>query len=285
MDYVAPHSLISGVVQSMSSVYPTQGRAEAANSPAAEVDGWQINVPTLPEAIGQVIEAAERSEGFSCFTLNLDHLVKLRQSPSFQRAYRSARFVTADGAPVARLARRQWPSVERTTGADMLLPLCRAAADRGLSVYLFGTSDEVLESTRARLGELTGGRILIAGMEAPPQGFDPESPAADDCMDRISSSGASLCLVMLGAPKQEVFAARAVERGVRCGFVCVGAAADFIAGRQVRAPGMLQKSGLEWAWRLAQDPRRLGMRYARCAWLLAEIEVRERRQQRRRLSA
>lgn len=271
----------------MSSAYPAgsgQGKS-TTSAPGAEVDGWRINVPTLPEAIDSVIEAAARAESFSCFTLNLDHLVKLRESAPFQRAYRSARFVTADGAPVARIARRQWPSVERTTGADMLIPLCRAAAKRGLSVYLFGTSDEVLQSTRARLAELTGGSIVIAGNEAPAQGFDPQGEVADSCIDRISRSGAALCLVMLGAPKQEVFAARAVERGVRCGFVCVGAAADFVAGHQKRAPRVMQTTGLEWAWRLAQNPRRLGLRYARCAWLLADIEMRSRRQVRPRLNS
>ena len=243
----------------------------------AEVDGWSVNVPTLPAAIDSVIEAASARDGFTCFTLNLDHLVKLRTDAAFQRAYRAARFVTADGEPVARIARRQWPTVRRTTGADMFLPLCQAAADHGLPVYLFGTSPDVLETTKARLAELTGGRLEIAGAEAPPYGFDPAGKEAQACMDRIAASGARLCFVLLGAPKQEVFSAAAVERGVACGFVCLGASADFIAGHQVRAPRAMQSAGLEWAWRLASNPRRLGLRYARCAMLLARIEMQERR--------
>jgi exopolysaccharide biosynthesis WecB/TagA/CpsF family protein len=248
----------------------------------ASVDGWTVNIPTLEVAISQVIGAARAADSFTCFTLNLDHLVKLREDTRFQSAYRAARFVTADGEPVARIARRQWPSVRRTTGADMMLPLCEAAAQNDLPVYLFGTSTEVLESTITRLAEITGGRLRIAGYEAPPYGFDPQSPASDACVDRIAASGARLCLVLLGAPKQEIFAARAVERGVECGFICLGASADFVAGHQVRAPRALQTAGLEWAWRLANNPRRLGMRYARCAMLLASIEMNGRKSDRRR---
>jgi exopolysaccharide biosynthesis WecB/TagA/CpsF family protein len=263
--------------------FPTRSSASLSTATAARrarVDGWPINLPTLDGAVEQVIEAAERRESFSCFTLNLDHLVKLRDNADFQRAYRTARFVTADGEPVARIARRQWSEVERTTGADMLIPLCDGAAQRGIPVFFFGTADEVLESTVKAMQRHTGGKLIVAGTYSPPQGFDPNGAAADAAIEAIAASGAALCLVMLGAPKQEIFSARAVEKGVACGFVCVGAAADFIVGHQVRAPRALQSAGLEWAWRLAHNPSRLGMRYARCAMLLARLEVNERLQAR-----
>ncbi len=266
-------------VSSFGAAVPSSRQPSSSNGPLiqATVDGWHVNIPTLDVAISRVTDAAREGDAFTCFTLNLDHLVKLRENTRFQSAYRAARFVTADGEPIARIARRKWPAVRRTTGADMMVPLCEAAAENNLPVYLFGTSTDVLESTIARLAEITGGRLRIAGFEAPPYGFDPESPAAEECMDRIAASGARLCLVLLGAPKQEIFAARAVERGVKCGFICLGASADFVAGHQIRAPRALQTAGLEWAWRLASNPRRLGVRYARCAMLLASIEMNERK--------
>ena len=82
-----------------------------------------------------------------------------------------------------------------------------------------------------------------------------------------------MCFVALGAPKQEIFAARAVARGVQVGFVCIGAALDFLVGAQVRAPAIMQTFGLEWLWRLASDPGRLAKRYALCAIVLAEIAL------------
>ena len=239
----------------------------------AVIDGWTINVATPSEAIDRVIAAAGAGEGFTCFTLNMDHLVKLRQSRALQDAYSGARFVTADGAPIAKMARQQWPDVTRTTGADLFVPLCEAAADNAVPIYLFGTSDAVLAATEDHLRSRTAGRLRVVGREAPPLGFEATDPLSDDCIRRIGQSGAKLCFVMLGAPKQEIFAARALKQGVSIGFVCVGAAADFIGGREVRAPLAMQSAGLEWLWRLMNNPGRLGMRYARCAVLLAKLKI------------
>jgi exopolysaccharide biosynthesis WecB/TagA/CpsF family protein len=237
----------------------------------ASVDGWAINLADQRSAIDAIVSAAKAGAGFTVFTLNLDHLVKLRSSDAFQRAYRSATFVTADGEPVARLARRDNPSIIRTTGADLLLPLAGACAEAGLPVFLFGTSPGVLAKAGARLVQNSDGRLEIAGTLSPPIGFDPEGPEADAAIARIAQSGARICFVALGAPKQEVFAARAQAQGVQAGFVCIGASLDFLAGEQVRAPRAFQRAGLEWLWRLGSNPRRLAARYAQCALLLAEL--------------
>ncbi len=241
--------------------------------PLAAVDGWQINVANLDHAVKAIAAAASRGDGFAAFTLNLDHLVKLRGCPKFRRAYGEARFVTADGAPVARLAAQQNPEIERTTGADLVVPLAEAAARLELPIYLFGSTEEVLARTARALNNRCSGNLEIVGEGAPPAGFDPEGPEADAAIARIGASGARLCFVALGAPKQEIFAARAVARGSSVGFVCVGAALDFIAGRQARAPRVMQSSGLEWPWRLVGNPRRMASRYALCALLLAQITL------------
>lgn len=254
----------------------------------ARVDGWGINLPDQATAVSEIIAAARQGEPFSVFTLNLDHIVKLRQEPAFREAYEAARFVTADGAPIALLASRQDKSVKRTTGADLVVPLCEAAARAQLDVFLFGSDDEVLSSAGRKLVERTiqhsGHELGIAGTEAPPYGFDPTGPEADAAIDRIVASGAKLCFVALGAPKQELFAAHAVARGAPVGFVCIGAALDFIAGRQSRAPAIVQKSGLEWLWRLSTNPRRLTGRYARCAVVLGDLVLSSALQGKRRTS-
>ena len=242
----------------------------------AHVDGWPVNIASLPDAVDRLTRAAALGEGYCCFTLNLDHLVKLRASPEFRHAYHSARFITADGEPVANMARREWPVVQRTTGADLLEPLCLAAADANLPVYLFGTSAEVLSTLTAHLQQQCGQRLRIVGCEAPSGKFDPAGVEAQECLDRIERSGARICFVMLGAPKQELFSARAMELGIKCGFLCCGAAGDFLVGSQQRAPQILQHAGLEWAWRLARHPLRLGMRYVRCLALYFDLQMRQR---------
>jgi len=239
----------------------------------ANVDGWPINIATLNQAVCEIIQAAQRNESFAAFTLNLDHLVKLRADARFRDAYARARFVTADGAPIARLASQQGFHIERTTGADLLVPLTDACAAENVPIYLFGTTNDVLARTGLELSQRTDFKLNIAGTASPEKDFDPEGAAADAALLEIKASGARLCFVALGAPKQEIFAARAVLKGINVGFVCIGAALDFIAGAQVRAPDVMQKNGLEWLWRLGTNPVRLSGRYARCALMLAELTL------------
>lgn len=240
----------------------------------ARIDGHDVNVATLAEAVEAAAGRAARREGFTLFTLNLDHLVKLRDDPAFARAYDNATFVTADGWPIAWLARRQGArAVERATGADLVEPLCAQAARRGVPVHFFGSSEATLRKAAQALTARYPG-LVIAGAEAPPMGFDPFSSAADAAADRIAASGAGLCFVAFGAPKQEIFSARMAARHPRIGFVCIGAALDFIAGEKARAPALFQRLGMEWAWRLMSEPRRLALRYARCAAVFADVALR-----------
>jgi exopolysaccharide biosynthesis WecB/TagA/CpsF family protein len=236
------------------------------------VDGISINVHSMPQAVSTIVTAAEKGHGFCVFTLNLDHCNKLRSDPKFSAAYKRARFVTADGFPIVLLGRLNRVPVRRTTGADLLEPLCGQASQRRMPVFLLGPSTAVISGAskelRHRVGELD-----IVGTYAPGPNFDPESPDADMAIERIRRSGARLCFVALGAPRQEIFAARCLERVPGVGFVCVGAALDFLAGTQIRAPRFFQNNGLEWLWRLSSNPQRLAARYLRCAAVLPRLVI------------
>jgi exopolysaccharide biosynthesis WecB/TagA/CpsF family protein len=236
------------------------------------VDGWAINVSDTTDAVDRIVAAAKAGAGFSVVTLNMDHLVKLRSNAQFRRAYNSAKFITADGYPVLRLAGRKHKRFERVTGADLIVPLVKASAREKLPVYLFGATAGVLEKAGAELASLNQ-TLNIVGTCAPSTNFDPTGSEAVAVIDRITESGARICFVALGAPKQEIFAAHAIERGATVGFICIGAGLDFIAGTQVRAPRAMRALGMEWLWRLASNPRRLGGRYVRCGLLLAQIKL------------
>jgi exopolysaccharide biosynthesis WecB/TagA/CpsF family protein len=106
--------------------------------------------------------------------------------------------------------------------------------------------------------------LTIAGVFAPPQGFNPTSEDARRCIETIGNSGADLCFVALGAPKQELLADYGKSLLPNVSFVCIGAGLDFIAGTQVRAPHWMQHWGLEWLWRAGSDPQRLLYRYLLC---------------------
>lgn len=235
-----------------------------AKGPAdlVRINEGRINIATQTELIRRVVDDARFHRSGSVFTLNLDHLVKLREDARFRTAYDAATYVSADGAPVVKIAQRQGHAVDRVTGADLVLPLCKAAASAGVSIHLFGTSDVIRDAAaRQLLADVPG--LVIAGSESPPRGFDPEGEAARAAAERIAASGAGICFVALGAPKQELFAHAAVERQTGVMFICIGAALDFISGHSKRAPAIFQSTGTEWVWRFLQEPRRLGMRYAR----------------------
>jgi exopolysaccharide biosynthesis WecB/TagA/CpsF family protein len=251
----------------------------AAASPVARplparavVDGQPISVATPVEALAAVERALAAGQAFTLFTLNLDHLVRLREDAAFRAAYRRATIVTADGAPVARLARRQDPAIVRTTGADLLLPILAVAARRQVSVFLFGGRDETLGAAAERLGRLVPG-LAVAGTFAPPMNVDPTGPEADVAIRRIADSGAGLVVIALSAPRQELFADRLMHAGLPVGVLGFGASLDFVAGAQVRAPALMQRLGIEWVWRLAGNPLRLGRRYWRCALLMADLTL------------
>jgi N-acetylglucosaminyldiphosphoundecaprenol N-acetyl-beta-D-mannosaminyltransferase len=234
----------------------------------------RINLATMDETVHRLADDAQKGEGFTIFTLNLDHLVKLRVDKVFRSAYLRAKYVTADGWPVVWLARRKGAFLERTTGADLVEPLCEEAAKKGVSVYFFGSSESSLKAASDYLLERYPD-LKIAGSESPEYGFDPCSPEADAAIERIAKSGAGLCFLALGAPKQELFADRAYEQHGKTGYLCIGAALDFLAGHQQRAPEWMQKTGIEWFYRLATNPRRLVARYASSGLLFGEMVVRQ----------
>jgi exopolysaccharide biosynthesis WecB/TagA/CpsF family protein len=174
------------------------------------VDGIAINIPSLPDAVSSIVNAAEHGDSFSVCTLNLDHVVQLREKPEFRAAYRRARFVTADGFPIVMLSRLVGTPISRTTGADLVEPVCREARRKGLPIFLLGSNSNTLALTARRLIAKYDG-LRVAGCYAPQQNFDPYSAEADYAIELIRKSGAKLCFVALGAPRQEVFAARCLD--------------------------------------------------------------------------
>lgn len=222
-----------------------------------------VNAPSRAALLAEIEARLAAGRGFSVATLNLDHVVKLRRDPAFRRAYGRMTHVTADGNPIVWLSRLAGRALELAPGSELVDPVAAAAARQAAPVALFGSTDEALERAEAALVRRHTG-LRVAARIAPPMGFDPEGAEADAAIGRIGASGARLCFVALGAPKQEVFAARAQERLPAVGFLSIGAGLDFVAGVQARAPALVRALAAEWLWRLGSDPRRLARRYALC---------------------
>ncbi len=193
-------------------------------------------------------------------TANLDFLRLAGRNADLRDALRTADHVCADGAPLvwlSRLLRR--PIRERVTGADLAPELVRLAAEQGHSVFLLGGESGVAARAAERLSREQPA-LRVAGISDTRVDLNDEA-ACERIADEIRASGARLLLVALGCPKQDLFLRRYLDRtGCRIG-IGVGATLDFLAGRVPRAPRWMQVSGLEWTYRLLQEPRRLFSRY------------------------
>ncbi|MEM9247683.1 MAG: WecB/TagA/CpsF family glycosyltransferase [Pseudomonadota bacterium] len=246
---------------------------------AGERSGIAVPTPAQGFVTRAVLLADVRARltggrGFSIATLNLDHAVKLRRMPEFVAAYATQTHVTADGNPIVWVERLAGRSVELVTGADLVLPLARQAADAGRGVALVGSTPDALERASAHLQERVPG-LRISAQIAPAFGFDPTGEEASALARRLAEDDTlGLVFLALGAPKQEIFAAHLLNAAPRLGIASVGAGLDFLAGAQRRAPRVVRRAGLEWLWRLLHDPRRLTGRYARCAALLPGMGAR-----------
>ena len=226
-----------------------------------------VNIPDQATLLAEVARRFRAGQGFALATINLDHLVKLRTDPVFRDIYAAQDLVVADGNPVVWLSRLAGRPVALVPGSDMVVPLCRVAHEAGVPIALVGSTSEVLDkAAQALTAELPGLRIALC--HAPPMGFDPEGVQARDILRQINAADARLCLVAMGAPKQEALARLGRELAPVCGFASIGAGLDFIAGTQRRAPRLMRVLALEWLWRMLLNPRRLAGRYLRCALVL-----------------
>ncbi|HRN87146.1 MAG TPA: WecB/TagA/CpsF family glycosyltransferase [Hyphomicrobium sp.] len=229
-----------------------------------------VQTLSLKEASCRICDDVASGKSFSVFTLNLDHVVKLRANPAFRAVYERAGIVLADGFPIVLAGRLQGRCLSRTTGADLIVPLCEEASRRGLPVFLLGSTSRSLAGAERHLTNLIS-NLDVAGTYAPDQGFAAHSEQADEAIEAIRKSGARICFIALGAPKQEIFADRCAREIEGVSFLCIGAGLDFLAGHQKRAPKVFQVTGLEWLWRMLLNPGRLARRYAECLAVLPSV--------------
>lgn len=218
---------------------------------------------TLAGAVDAIEALIHARRGGVVVTPNVDHVVLADRHRAFREAYAAADLSLADGKPIVWASHLLGaPVPEKVSGSDLVLPLLDRAAARGWRVYLLGGGPGVAEEAAERLARERG--VHIAGTAAPrlaPLTGLPVDAAAADAPDAVRRARPDLVLVAFGAPKQEVWMhehRHALAPAVLAG---VGASLDFLAGRVRRAPRRISNAGLEWLWRLAQEPSRLWRRY------------------------
>jgi len=231
-----------------------------------DIDQW-VTTDTRDGLMSRIGQNLCVGRGFSVATLNVDHLVKLEKDPEFRAAYAAQDFVVADGNPIVWMRRIAGHRTALVPGSELVEPVAEMAAQLGVPVALIGATDYALDAAAGKLSE--DHKDLVVSFTAAPQlGFDPLGPEADALIARLRDSSAGLVFLALGAPKQEVFAARIRAAVPHIGILSIGAGLDFLAGSQRRAPVFVRRIAMEWAWRILMNPRRLLVRYIRCAGVL-----------------
>jgi N-acetylglucosaminyldiphosphoundecaprenol N-acetyl-beta-D-mannosaminyltransferase len=193
-------------------------------------------------------------------TPNVAHVVRLHRDQSLLRTYQRADYMFADGMPIVLAARLLGQPVPgRVTGADLFRSLCADLALAGARAFVLGGHQGEEEIIISRLSQEFPG--LVVRVFSPSMDFNWQGPEAAEAIEHIKHFQPSVTFVCLGFPKQEYFAINRAHELPPTLVLCVGAALDFMLGREKRAPLVFRGSGLEWLWRLANNPRRLWRRY------------------------
>ena len=222
--------------------------------------GVQVDAVDYEAATKRIIDAAHADQPYSVSALAVHGVMEGVDDAEHIERLNAFSLITPDGQPVrwAMNWLHDTKLPDRVYGPNLTLEVCRAAAADGLPVYFYGSTQETLDHLAERLPTLTPG-IIIAGMQ--PSKFDTSTPEElDDVAEQIRASGAKICMVGLGCPRQEVFAYENAER-LSMPLLAVGAAFDFHAGLAKEPPAWIQRAGLQWAQRLVANPKRLWRRY------------------------
>lgn len=237
------------------------------------VAGISVNVVTISDVLAEIRSAVETGTSCRVHTLNVDHVVLAHRDPDFARVIATARLVVPDGMPIVWVLRRRGHKSERITGVDLLERVLRECEFR---VVLVGAGPGVARTVAERV-LANQWRAHVVGTFAPPRATVLSGMASSMLAEEIRCLRPEVVFVAFGTPVQEkwiVDHSRELGAAVVIG---VGAAFDFLAGRVRRAPRVFQDHGLEWLYRLAQNPMRLGMRYVGRDWRFFPLVWRYRR--------
>ena len=227
------------------------------NTPKVEMFGVPFDRVDIHEAVAQVEAAiADRNTLTQSVGVNLDQLLKMQEEPDFAKIILQCDQITADGMPVVWLSRLfRDPLPARVPSVDIMEALMPVAEEKGYRVFMLGTKEELLQKAadnfRARFPKLQ-----IAGVRNGYFKVEDEP----EIVEQINAAKTDILLIAISSPKKEEFVERNRAK-LEVPFVMgVGGAFDIAAGQYTRAPRFIQKTGFEWAWRVAQEPKRMGPR-------------------------
>ncbi len=230
--------------------------------PRVDIAGVRVSAANMDTALLSIDERIQRREGGYVCVTGVHGIVESHRNETLRQIHNAATLVVPDGMPLVWLCRAKGlRHVDRVYGPDLMLRLCERSLERDYRHFLYGARPEVLEQLAARL-RTRFPLLNIVGSYSPP--FRTLTTQEDATIsDTIKRSRPDIVWVGISTPKQELWMARHYELLRPAVLLGVGAAFDFHAGVKRQAPRWMMRSGLEWLFRMLQEPRRLGPRYLR----------------------
>ena len=221
----------------------------------------EIDNLTMKETLEAIDLLIKEDKCAYVVTPNVDHIVQLETNKELQDVYKNAALILTDGKPLLWIAK--WygtPIKEKISGSDLFPLLCDMAAKKGYKMFFLGAGEGIAAKAAANLADQYKG-LQVVGTYSPPIGFENNSAELEHIETMIRKVSPDILIVGLGCPKQEKFMYHhCKELGVPIS-LGLGASFDFEAGNIKRAPKWMANHGLEWFFRITQDPKRMANRY------------------------
>lgn len=221
----------------------------------------EIDNLTMQETLQAIDSLIQANKNAYVVTPNVDHIVQLETNKELQDVYKNASLILTDGKPLLWIAK--WygtPIKEKISGSDLFPLLCDLAARKRYRMFFLGAAEGVAAKAAENLAMRYKG-LQVVGTYSPPFGFENNPVEMEKIKAMIKKVEPHILIVGLGCPKQEKFMyhhCRELEVPVSLG---LGASFDFEAGNIKRAPRWMSDRGLEWLFRITQDPKRMVKRY------------------------
>ena len=237
----------------------------------------EIDNLTMDEALERIDQLIQEDKCAYVVTPNVDHLVKLEQSVELAEVYKHADLILTDGKPLIWISKLyKTPIKEKISGSDLFPRLCKMAANKGYRMYFLGAAEGVAAKAAENLTKKYPG-LQVVGTYSPPQGFEEDPAEMEKIRKQIKSAAPHILVVGLGCPKQEFFIFHNKdELGVPIS-LGLGASLDYESGNIRRAPRWMSDHGLEWSYRITQEPKRLVKRYLVDGWKIISMIVKYRK--------
>lgn len=221
----------------------------------------EIDNLTMDETLDAIDSLIKEDNCSYVVTPNVDHIVQLEKDEELKRVYENASLILTDGKPLIWISNQyKTPIKEKISGSDLFPRVCELAAKKGYTMYLLGAAEGVADKAAKNLMDKYKG-LNIVGTYSPPFGFEKDKVELKKIERQIQEVHPDILIVGLGCPKQEKYMYHhCKELDVPISFG-LGASIDFEAGNIKRAPRWMSEHGLEWLYRITQDPKRLAKRY------------------------